>query len=305
VLTPEKIKILDPENYIVIIAMGKKEYVVEVKEILKKLNFNNFIEVYKLYEFVLVLANIHIKNEGINFYLNNKSKIIKAFNLLSDDLSRKIFIQILSIYISRIPKNITSEPSEKQYFPDDLKIDYSRFINCGAYDGDTIDSLYKNKGKVSAIACFEPDFKNYSKLITKLNKIKNKLADFVITFPCGVYSVNKYIKFYGGKGVSSHLSENGNNIIQVLKIDDALLHFKPTFIHMDIEGSEIEALKGSKNSILKYKPDMAICVYHTPPHLWDIPLLINSLNPNYELYLRNYTGYIAETVLYAINKDKI
>jgi len=71
---------------------------------------------------------------------------------------------------------------------------------------------------------------------------------------------------------------------------------------MDIEGAEPEALVGAKNMICKYLPDLAICVYHSPNHLWEVPLYLNDLNIGYKFYLRNYTGFSIETVLYATVK---
>ena len=69
---------------------------------------------------------------------------------------------------------------------------------------------------------------------------------------------------------------------------------------MDIEGAEIEAIKGARNTISKHKPDLAISVYHKIEHLWEIPLLIKSLKSNYKFYLRSHEHFNQETVLYAV-----
>ena len=71
------------------------------------------------------------------------------------------------------------------------------------------------------------------------------------------------------------------------------------FIKMDIEGFETEALRGAENSIRKYKPRLAICIYHKFSDLFEIPLLINRLNPGYKFYIAHYTIHTEETVLYA------
>ena len=63
--------------------------------------------------------------------------------------------------------------------------------------------------------------------------------------------------------------------------------------------AELEALKGAEMLIKVNKPDLAICVYHAPNHIWDIPLYLESLRSGYKYYLRNYTSLISETVLYA------
>lgn len=71
---------------------------------------------------------------------------------------------------------------------------------------------------------------------------------------------------------------------------------------MDIEGSEADALLGAQKTICKYKPDLAICVYHFADDIWEIPLLLDSWNLGYRFYLRTYSSNGFETVLYAVSK---
>jgi hypothetical protein len=72
---------------------------------------------------------------------------------------------------------------------------------------------------------------------------------------------------------------------------------------MDIEGEEIKALVGATETIKKYKPDLAISVYHNINHIWDIPLFLKSLVPSYKLYLRTHNSYTMETILYATTEE--
>jgi hypothetical protein len=74
----------------------------------------------------------------------------------------------------------------------------------------------------------------------------------------------------------------------------------PTFIKMDIEGSEIDALNGAAGIIRRDKPKLAVCVYHKPSDLWKIPLLVHNLQPKYQFYLRHYSNHLSDTVLYAM-----
>lgn len=69
---------------------------------------------------------------------------------------------------------------------------------------------------------------------------------------------------------------------------------------MDIEGAEINALKGAEKTIKGYKPKLAICVYHKKEDIWEIPKLILSYVPEYKLYLRHYSPFKDETVLYCV-----
>jgi len=65
---------------------------------------------------------------------------------------------------------------------------------------------------------------------------------------------------------------------------------------------ELEAIKGAKEIISEQSPILAICLYHKPSHLWEIPLLINEINPNYDMYIRVYGHLGLETVLYCVPK---
>ena len=73
-----------------------------------------------------------------------------------------------------------------------------------------------------------------------------------------------------------------------------------TFLKMDIEGSELAALRGAERIIREQRPKLAICVYHKPEDLREIPSLLLSYHPDYKLYLRHYSINETETVLYAI-----
>ena len=86
----------------------------------------------------------------------------------------------------------------------------------------------------------------------------------------------------------------------VVPLDDALHDEKTTFIKMDIEGAEPQALRGARKIIQTQKPKLAICIYHDFRHLWEIPLYIKSLVPEYRIYFRHHTNLEYETVCYAI-----
>lgn len=81
---------------------------------------------------------------------------------------------------------------------------------------------------------------------------------------------------------------------------DDFLQEKVTFIKMDIEGAEMDALKGAEQTIRKYKPKLAISIYHEENDFWEIPLLIKSFVPEYQFYVRHHSDNCSETILYAI-----
>jgi hypothetical protein len=68
---------------------------------------------------------------------------------------------------------------------------------------------------------------------------------------------------------------------------------------MDIEGAELEALKGSEGVLRQFKPKLAITVYHDFKDFWTIPQYLDSLGLGYRFYLRHFTIHAEETVLFA------
>lgn len=297
----------EKENAVVVVTVGKREYHNEIVNCLYSLGFKNIVLANDIYEYHLHHSPAELEKKGFNYYLDNRMQIMACLDLFRDDLSREIFTRFISTHMQKKPIQIPSCPLGEQYFPRDINLSkgYSRFINCGAYNGDTVMRLNALHGKVDAIACFEPDLENFELLTQYLRAKHNEIAQSVVAFPCGVFSHETQLHFAGGDKINSVISDKGESVIQCVALDHVISSFNPTFISMDIEGVECEALRGAETLIKQNKPDLAICVYHAPNHIWDIPLYLESLCLGYKFYLRNYTSFIAETVLYATVEERI
>jgi len=92
-------------------------------------------------------------------------------------------------------------------------------------------------------------------------------------------------------------------MIQVVALDEAIPHFRPNLIKMDVEGAEMDALRGAGRLIQKYRPGLAISSYHHPAHLWQIPKLVSELCPEHKLYLRCHSHSSFDLVLYAFPRS--
>nr|WP_158810755.1 FkbM family methyltransferase [Beijerinckia sp. L45] len=109
--------------------------------------------------------------------------------------------------------------------------------------------------------------------------------------------------FTDGEGASSHLDlEPSKTKVRVLALDDVLVGVRPTYIKLDIEGFEAEALRGAQKTIALCKPSLAVCIYHKPEDLWTLPELVMDLCPESDLYMRQHGHNGFDTVLYAINR---
>ncbi len=296
----------EKQDTVVVITVGKEYYHQEIISYLKGLGFQNIILATDIYEYHLLSTPNELIKNGFCYYHDNQSRIEASYKLFTDNLSREIFSTVLRTHMLRQVTRISSHPLKEQYFPHDIKMvkGYSRFVSCGAYDGDTIKQLNKYIGKVDTVVCFEPDIDNYELLARYLCERHNDIANTVFAYPCGVFSREAQPRFSNGDKTNSMVSEQGNSFIQCATLDKTLPGFNPTFITMDVEGMELEALKGAEVIIRENKPDLAICIYHSPNHLWDIPLYLYILSLGYKFYLRNYTSFISETVLYATIGEK-
>lgn len=102
-----------------------------------------------------------------------------------------------------------------------------------------------------------------------------------------------------GTGGSRIVEQETDNSIAVVSLDSCV-NDRVTFIKMDIEGAEMEALKGAESIIKSQKPKLAICVYHKEQDMTEIPIFIKKLVPEYKLFMRHYSNDAGETVLYAV-----
>ena len=99
---------------------------------------------------------------------------------------------------------------------------------------------------------------------------------------------------------TSYLCEEGTEETRICCIDDVLKGEKVSFIKLDVEGFELETLKGAEKIIKENHPRMAISVYHKESDLIDIPEYLLAISNNYKFMLRIYSNAYLEIVLYAI-----
>ena len=270
-------------------------------EVIKDLSGENiitFIQTLKQYpEIINIFAEEKDSWANSKTYLLDRVAIKSVRKLLKDDVSIKFFDRWVR-FRKDFNMNYYPYPTnslKEQYFIENLIGKSKRFVDCGAYIGDTLLSFYDHN-KEGKVICFEPDPTNL-KILNENSKGKDALI-----YPMGVGSKTEILKFNANKGSSSCISEDGSVSIAATSLDETIYNFRPDYIKMDIEGYELEALKGAKNIIKDFTPDLAICIYHKPEDLWEIPLYIQSLNQDYNFFIRCHNHLCIETVLYCKGK---
>lgn len=227
-----------------------------------------------------------------------------AIIITSNKAALEIYRQLLGLEIERkrifiSQKNRLLAFCGNQYFDvfktgDGIK---EKFVDGGGFNIETSLEFVKwCNGNYSEIFIFEPDSYCFDKCKKLINEIP--LRNITI-YNNGLWSKTDELSFWINSKGSSRIDCKGSHKIKVVSIDEVLQDTEVTFIKLDIEGSELEALKGAKETIKKYRPKLAICIYHKIEDLWEIPKYILDLVPDYKLYVRHYTTYLYETVIYA------
>jgi FkbM family methyltransferase len=236
--------------------------------------------------------------------IESAASIRKTWSLLSDDTSRNEYLAQIHWRLDPEYDQIPEQAKHEIYFPPDLiKLNENEvFVDCGAYDGDTVRSLLQQtKGNFKKLLAFEPDPANYKKLWDLTTSLPQDICQRIETSEVALGRQSEQLNFEAQGIASSFLSTNGSVQIQSESLDFLLADESPTYIKMDIEGAEIEALIGAYEMIRKHLPILAISVYHHQDHIWSIPLMIHSLSNEYKFYLRRYTArFLDDLVLYAI-----
>lgn len=237
------------------------------------------------------------------YFSEHKKEVDAIASLLADDLSREVYYDAIRYRKTHNPKDAPKYSKHDQYFVKDIVplTDSEVFVDCGAFDGDTMKAFIKaTKGRYQHIVCFEP-VEEFHQRLKKRGQGKN-----VTAICAGVYKETTTLHFNadGGKGSAISSASEHTIAIPVRAIDDVPECNNSTFIKMDVEGSELDALKGAKQTILRNKPKLAICIYHMQRDFVEIPNYIHNLVPEYQLYIRHHSFSINETVLYAIPPTK-
>lgn len=232
-----------------------------------------------------------------NDFKENQDKYEEVYNLLSDQESKKQFLKVLNFKITHdltfmdgFTNNHDGQYFDLPYLP---KIDSISFVDGGGYIGDTLPSIMKNYPDFNKIYLVEPN-----SLHINIAKQKFKDTPNIEFINCGL----------GSKQIlntnDNIAGNNCNHNYQAQNIDtiDNIIDTKIDFIKLDIEGTEQDAIIGASETIKKYHPVLAICIYHKAQDWYKVPQLVLSIRDDYDIYFRHYMEGIFETVIYFVPK---
>ncbi len=229
-------------------------------------------------------------------YQKNKNKFANLSTLFHDKQSKQVLLSLIN-YRQNLQfdlfSQINSSNKHEQYFEQFLPSNIQTFVDGGGFDGQTTLKFLQNFPQAKRIYYFEPDTQNFQKSQKSLKHKKQ-----VLLYAKGIADCNKTSYFDALNNSSASFCNTGTTQVECIALDDIVTEDQ-AYIKLDIEGLELDAINGAKRLLSNGSP-FAICVYHKPSDLYEIPDAIMKINPKYKLYLRHYTNAIFETVLYGI-----
>lgn len=305
IYTPEKAAEIAGVTMQAVIVLGIHNYQADVSKIINRLasaGFKKILNSVDIYDYFGRELGVRYWLTSRDYYFSLQTVLEEMHILWADDVSKSLFRAVMEFRLTGDTTKLPTPDLVNPYHPIDLpswKMPL-RFVDCGAFDGDTLADLIKNKIEIQSVAAFEPDLTNYAKLSHFISSHKKELPEANL-FPCGVYSSTRQLSFETGQGMASNISSKGTTVIQCVALDDAIPTLFPNLIKMDIEGAEYDALLGARQIIKTHTPGLAVSLYHRPEHLWQLPMLVESIAPGkYKFYMRSHAMNDFDLVLYAI-----
>ena len=169
------------------------------------------------------------------------------------------------------------------------------FVDGGGYTGDTSRRLIQKYPDFKKIYFIEPIEQNIKVARRELHQYKN--IEFL---RLGLSNKKGILDFNDEKSFSTFHNKHGEKV-EIDRIDN-IIDGRVDYIKFDIEGAEQDAIEGARYNIKKYKPILAICIYHKAEDWYMVPKKVFEINPDYNIYIRHYMEGVFETVMYFVPK---
>lgn len=232
------------------------------------------------------------------FHKKHRDEINNVYKLLKDDDSRNIFASVIKTYITGDEGHLIHSKYDQYNHPLVKAITGDTIIDGGAYTGDTLELYHKN-ARPNLVLCVEPTEDAY----IKLEETSRSFPSSSLCRKSGLWSKACTLNFAKNSlsPAGNRIAEHGKLEISCISIDELIEEYtlnRVDMIKLDVEGSEIEALQGATRSIITYKPRLQISIYHRIEDIFEIPLMIKALRPDYHFYIGHHAPDVHETVLY-------
>ncbi|SCW26322.1 methyltransferase, FkbM family [Ruminococcaceae bacterium YRB3002] len=218
----------------------------------------------------------------IKYYEAHRKEIDEARGLMADELSLKTFDNTVMYYLTGDIRLLAECEVSTADVHDLLSPPTgSLYLDLGAYNGDTVNEFMSYHPGISEVIAVEPDIKNYRKLCENTAVLSNVTSvNALISDTSGVTHINM------GKGRGVHEQSEGFGV-RTATVDEIIGSRRCGIIKYDVEGNERKALLGSSATLSGCAPSLLVACYHRSCDIYDLPLLIRSLQSSYNIYLRH------------------
>ncbi len=223
-----------------------------------------------------------------DYYESVRDRLDEVRALLADERSQEVFDGIVEYRLTgKIEPLLSTCDAREEVFRILHPKRYERYLDLGAYNGDTIRELLTYQPRLQRIWALEPDRRSFRKLMESAER--DGFHSLLTAEQAGAWESDGtlYVSDEGSR--NSHLTDapvGRSKPVSVRSPDSLLQGERVDYIKYDVEGAEWQALQGSVDTIARWKPDLAVSLYHRAEDLWRLPLLVHRMNPSYQLYLR-------------------
>ncbi|NDC40207.1 MAG: FkbM family methyltransferase [Chitinophagia bacterium] len=242
----------------------------------------------------------HYHFQTPEYFAAHADEISAVYHALADAESKAQYLSHIRCRIMLDFEHLPQADIIHQYFPEDIpQLGTNEvFFDAGAFTGDTLRDFIKyTDNQYKKYIALEPDPANYERL---QQTIESEGISNVTVYKYAVGARRELLKFNATGGGGAGLAADGEIEVECVTIDEQFVNEPMTYLKFDIEGAELDALKGAENYINKYRPRLAVCIYHLPDDIWTIPLYIKKQFPFYQLFARTHQYDGLDFVLYAL-----
>lgn len=234
-------------------------------------------------------------------------------NYFDDERSIGIYNAILLAMLTGSVESCRAVMEKDMYFaiPEFSGTFDEIFVDAGAFVGDTVECfIWENFGTFRHIYAFEPGHKQFLSLEKRILRLSDEWAlgqDCITIVKAGLSSEGGRMTYsfledsplrHGLIAENRENTKNDLDSVEVYSLDSFLKGNAVTFIKADVEGMEMDLLRGAQKTIRRYKPKMALCVYHYPSDLFEVAEFVRSIVPEYKFSLRQHAPIFSDFVLY-------
>lgn len=276
-------------SFLVVIAFGtQRDDVID--------NINRIAMKHKV-----IVPTVPVFGENIfddDFISKHEEEILKVLEFFDEEKSISVFKNIVKFNYSGKLEYLFAAESDKSEVYNNILCpgENERFLDLGAYRGDTVDEFLNfTGGNYKSITALEPDTKTFRKLTEHCAALKNFTA-----INAAAWSDNRELFFDKKGGRMSAVAKTGEKI-NAISVDSLNDKIGFSYIKADVEGCEYNAIIGAEKTLRRSKPKLNFALYHRSEDIFSLPLLIKDIQPEYKFFIRHHPYIPAwDTNLYCV-----